>query len=184
MNIIKRVTITPAGAAIDGYPVPVDGRGMELLTALYRHTAGDYPKFFKMDPLCRLGFVATELLLDGDRRNGCDDRAVILFNRNASIANDRRYQATIPHDSEHFFPSPAVFVYTLPNIVTGEIAIRNRYYGETACYILENNDQTIIEEIVGQAFDADPATTSAVAGWVDFNTEVDFLADIFLALKQ
>ena len=96
------------------------------------------PKFYKMDPLCRLGFVASELLLqaEGDRRDTPrDDRAIILFNRSSSIQADEAYQASI-QDAEDYFPSPAAFVYTLPNIVTGEIAIRNHYQGETSFYIL------------------------------------------------
>ena len=31
------------------------------LTQLYRQEVGDYPKFFKMDVLSRLGFLLTEL---------------------------------------------------------------------------------------------------------------------------
>ena len=42
-----------------------------------------------------------------------------------------RFQETIQH-ADSYYPSPALFVYTLPNIVTGEIAIRNKYYGETS----------------------------------------------------
>ena len=38
--------------------------GAEKLVELYRTHVGNYPKFFKMDPLCRLGFVASEMLLN------------------------------------------------------------------------------------------------------------------------
>ena len=39
---------------------PADGS----LTDIYKSQIGGYPKFYKMDPLARLGFVASELLLD------------------------------------------------------------------------------------------------------------------------
>ena len=34
------------------------------LTALYRSRVGDYPKFFKMDTACKLGFLLAEDLAD------------------------------------------------------------------------------------------------------------------------
>jgi 3-oxoacyl-[acyl-carrier-protein] synthase-1 len=67
-------------------------------------------------------------------KNGKAD-AVILANRSASLKNDNDYIATI--SGSGYYPSPALFVYTLPNIVTGEIAIRHQIQGETAFYILE-----------------------------------------------
>lgn len=110
------------------------------LTALYREHVGDYPKFFKMDPLSRLGFIGTELLLKQTGVSLSENSHVIFANRSASIANDRLYEATIA-DPEQYFPSPAVFVYTLPNIVTGEIAIRHHLHGESMFYVLESEDE-------------------------------------------
>ena len=110
-----------------------------MLVELYREYVKDYPKFFKMDTLSRLGFMAAELLLQAEgaeRFVPREDRAVILANRSASIKNDKDYLETISEGN--YYPSPALFVYTLPNIVTGEIAIRNKYLGETAFYVLDN----------------------------------------------
>ena len=110
------------------------------MTAIYKQYIDDYPKFYKMDSLSRLGFVATELLLnaEGQRKDiPTEDRAVILFNRSSSIMADKKYLVSIK-DPEDYFPSPSVFVYTLPNIVTGEIAMRNLYHGETSFYITDD----------------------------------------------
>ena len=116
-----------------------------MLVELYRRFAGDYPKFFKMDTLSRLGFIASEILLKepipSDRAsrqriaNSQKPTAIILANRSASIKNDTDYMATISDGK--YYPSPALFVYTLPNIVTGEIAIRHQIQGETSFYILD-----------------------------------------------
>ena len=65
LTIGRWIRLTPAGAVRDGEPVRLEPSDDPLLVALYRRYAGGYPKFFKMDPLCRLGFVASELLLDG-----------------------------------------------------------------------------------------------------------------------
>ena len=57
-----RVVITPEGVTIDGQPQTVTTIGKALLTELYRTHVGDYPKFYKMDGLSKLGFLAAELL--------------------------------------------------------------------------------------------------------------------------
>ncbi|MDR1098274.1 MAG: hypothetical protein LBL57_09090 [Tannerella sp.] len=108
----------------------------DYLSAVYRTLGAGYRKFYKMDALSKVGFLAAELLLGGiDREKPKEDTGIAFFNRSASLEADGRYQQTI-RDQDDFFPSPADFVYTLPNIVTGEIAIRNRIYGETTFHIL------------------------------------------------
>lgn len=183
MKIKAHVSITPEKVIVGEKMLIFDSVGADLLVEVYRKKVGDYPKFFKMDPLARLGFVATELLLgeETQRRTDCEDRAVILFNRSASLADDAEYQKTIGKDE--FFPSPAVFVYTLPNIVTGEIAIRNKYYGETSFYVLEEKDDKIMKEIVDQAFQ-DPVTESIITGWLECSDQEHFEAELYLIEKQ
>ena len=176
------VKITPDGAWVDGEPLPTTATGADLITELYRAYVKDYPKYFKMDPLSRLGFVASELLLQKCPAAEADDsRAIILANRTASLCNDLRYQATISDDN--YFPSPALFVYTLPNIVTGEIAIRNKYYGETTFYVLPSADEAQIKSLV-EASMQDPATRSAIAGWLECPSADDFLAELTLYEKS
>lgn len=173
------VTITPATVELDGTRLATESAGAAMLSALYRSRIGGYPKFFKMDTLSRLGFIAAELLLEaeGDTRfTPRDDRAVVLLNRRSSLCADNHYQATIA-DPGNYFPGPAQFVYTLPNIVTGEIAIRNKYYGETSFYVLPRRDDRIIEEIIAGAF-ADPATSSVIGGWLDCSDDNEFEAEI------
>ena len=90
------------------------------LTEIYKQQIGNYPKFYKMDKLCQLGFIASELLLkqENPRKEQCADRAVVLFNHSSSVWVDREYERTI-EVGEDYFPSPSLFVYTLPNIVCG-----------------------------------------------------------------
>ena len=130
MKVKSEIEITPTLVTLNGQPVEVQETGGKLLVELYRRYAGDYPKFFKMDTLSRLGFIAAEILLKDEQVD-----AVILANRSASIKNDTDYLATI--SDGNYYPSPALFVYTLPNIVTGEIAIRHHIQGETSFYILD-----------------------------------------------
>ena len=66
-----------------------------LLTSLYRQMIGNYPKFYKMDGLSRLGFVASEILLNAEKGETDQERAIIFFNHSSSIASDRNYKESI-----------------------------------------------------------------------------------------
>ncbi len=180
-NAVRSVSITPSGASIDGVALQTTSHGAELLTELYKTHVGDYPKFYKMDRLCRLGFVASELLLSAEGearfRHG-ERRGVVLFCRHSTTDTDRRFYASItPRDA--FFPSPSVFVYTLPNILTGEIAIRNGLRGETCLYLLDGRDDKTMRRIV-ETHLAGGALDSAVCGWVDFADDNAFEAHLQL----
>ena len=144
------------------------------LTALYRAEVGDYPKFFKMDTACKLGFLLAERLADAPRFVRREDRAVLMCSTCGCLCNDRHYEETVKD-----FPSPSLFVYTLPNIITGEIAIRNKYEGETSAYVLERFDAAAFIGLVEQAFQ-DRITRSALCGWVDCRADDDFTAFAFL----
>ena len=182
---LHSVHITPDGAWVDGeaFPVNAGQEGNSLLTAVYKQMGGDYPKYYKMDGLCRLGFIASELLLRAEQTGGTlpggldRSRAVVLFNRSSSVASDKRYLSSIA-DKDNYFPSPSVFVYTLPNIVAGEIAIRNGYHGETSFYILPEKDEQQMETLMRTAF-MDRQTTSLLAGWIDYEDCGHFEADLY-----
>ena len=181
-----RVRFTPSGVVVDGtaLALPEGLSGKEILTFLYREKIGNYPLFYKMDLLGRLGFIASELLLETEgkkRFTGTDSRAVILFNRSSSLMTDRKYLGTIAEDN--YYPSPALFVYTLPNITTGEIAIRNKYNGETSFYILPEKDWTVMGNVLNAAL-LDRKTASVISGWIDCTDENCFEADMFIAEKK
>lgn len=147
-----------------------------LLTFLYKQMIGNYPKFYKMDGLSRLGFVASEILLNAEKGETDKERAIIFFNHSSSIASDRNYKESI-NDKNNYFPSPSIFVYTLPNIVTGEIAIRNHFHGETSFFILPDKDERMMEEIL-QASCRDDQSKSFLTGWIDYEDERHFEADL------
>ena len=147
-----------------------------LLTSLYKQMIGNYPKFYKMDGLSRLGFVASEILQNAEKGETDKERAIIFFNHSSSIASDRNYKESI-NDKDNYFPSPSIFVYTLPNIVTGEIAIRNHFHGETSFFILPDKDERLMEEIL-QASCRDDQSKSFLTGWIDYEDERHFEADL------
>lgn len=171
-----------------GLDFVVLNQGNANLTDLYRTHIGDWPKFYKMDTLSKAGFVATELLLSkvGEHRCGSEEfirsRAIVLFGSTASLCADRNYQETV-QDKDNYYPSPALFVYTLPNIVTGEIAIRNHWRGETSFYVLEAPDAAQMAFHLSCAFQ-DGDTESILAGWVDSRMNDDFQVFVTLVNRE
>ena len=175
---LKYTVITDKTALVNGRRLENEHTGAAMLTELYRAFVADWPKFFKMDTLSKVGFLASELLLKecGESRMETEEytsvRAIVLFGTTASLCADRNYQETI-QDSDNYYPSPALFVYTLPNIVTGEIAIRNHYRGETSFYVLDGLDTKAMAFHIQCAFQ-DRLTESVLAGWVDSCANDDF----------
>ena len=170
MSIIKSYCkILPESVCLNGkmvfeslHPFIMNG----FFSAIYERMGIDYRKFFKMDALSKLGFLASELLLKGaDRTEPKQDMGIILFNSSSSLEADTNFQKTI-QDRDNFFPSPAEFVYTLPNIVTGEIAIRNKIIGETVFYVLPKFYADTISEMIEYTMYY-AGLKCALAGWVE-----------------
>ena len=157
--------------------VRISSEDGKSLTEIYKQQIGDYPKFYKMDILSRLAFVATELLKKESLLPSEEVwEGVILFNHSSSIVADRQFLATIS-DVENIFPSPSVFVYTLPNIAAGEIAIRHHICGETSFYILPEKDETLMQQILEASLSASGATR-VICGWVDAESETSYECEI------
>jgi hypothetical protein len=152
------------------------GSAESFLYAGYTHCEISYPKFHKMDQLCKLGFLATEVLLKEtghDLKYAGTETGLILSNAHASLDVDLKYAKTI-----HSGASPALFVYTLPNIVIGEISIRHHFKGENAFFVFKQFDGNFMAEYVNGLF-ANKLIKNCICGWVDILKE-DYRAILFL----
>ena len=179
---LHRVHILPDGVTLDGRPLPVQSQGAGLLSEIYRKYVGDYPKYHKMDALSRLAFLATELLLSRGDVPQDSERATILFNRTSSVVADRCHLGSIAKPGE-FYPSPSVFLGTLPNIATGEIAIRHGYTGETSLYITDFRDEALMKKVVSSSFSLG-GFRSLICGFVDCDRGDSFEADLKILVKN
>lgn len=179
---LHRVHILPDGVTLDGRPLPVQSQGAGLLSEIYRKYVGDYPKYHKMDALSRLAFLATELLLSRSDVPQDSGRATILFNRTSSVVADRCHLGSIAKPGE-FYPSPSVFLGTLPNIATGEIAIRHGYTGETSLYITDFRDEALMKKVVGSSF-SQGGFRSLICGFVDCDRGDSFEAELKILVKN
>lgn len=153
LYINNSVVIRSGKVILDGQTIFRSGHttDSEFLRALYGDLTFSYPKFFKMDPLCKLGFLASEILLKKNTPATKDNTGILLMNSTSSLYSDLEHTNSI-RNPEAFFPGPAVFVYTLPNIVLGEICIRNGFGGENAFYIFEEFQPDFLENILLESF--------------------------------
>lgn len=146
------------------------------LLAAYARFGFQYPKFYKMDQLSKLGWLACEVLLSGigiAEDYQPEEVAVVLSNSNSSLDTDYKYFATVKD-----IPSPALFVYTLPNIVIGEICIRHTFKGENAFFIFEKFDSAFMWAYVRDLITNGNAR-ACICGWVEVLAE-SYSAALFL----
>ena len=172
ISVISQCDITDDAVVLNGQTIVSRNTDSNTwLADIYRHIGMAYPKFFKMDNLCKAGTLAAELLLkdvDFDRETVKPDWAVVLMNSASSLDDDRHYQTTI-QDADNYYPSPAVFVYTLANIITGEIAIRHQIGGESSFYVVPAFSPEQMDTMVSQCFSANPELTHIICGWADYD---------------
>ena len=155
----------------------------EFLSEAYKSMGIIYPKFHKMDAQCKLGLLCTEFALQNSSfltNSSLTKTAIVLSNSASSLETDRQYQASIA-DKSNYFPSPTVFVYTLPNIVIGEIAIKHKLTGENAFFVTEKMDAQLLvnyaDILLGQYAEA------AIIGWIEVDGD-SYEAFIFLVENE
>ena len=152
----------------------------DFLVAAYRYFDLQYPKFHKMDNLSKLGWLANEVLLQysfDKEKYTPEDIGIVLSNANSSLDTDIKY-----YETAKTIASPAQFVYTLPNIVIGEISIRHHFKGENAFFIFEHFDAAFIQQYVTNLINNN-ILQCCICGWVDVLND-KYKATLFLIEKD
>lgn len=137
-----------------------------FLKEIYKFIGLNYLKFFKMDHLSKLGFLASEILLKDIPKENLECMNLFLACSCSSLDSDIEYQKTIK-DKENYFPSPSVFVYTLPNIVIGEIAIRFGIHGDNGMFIIPPHQKNDFLRTPNHFFQ-DSSSKPQLIGYLDF----------------
>lgn len=139
----------------------------EILKAVYKQEKINYPKFYKMDSISKLGFMAAELVLKDKTIEGYrpETVGVVLSNSSSSLDTDITHNETIK-DRSAYYPSPSVFVYTLPNIVIGEVCIRHKIKGENAFLISEAFNSKMLSSYAEELF-INRRVDACLCGWIE-----------------
>lgn len=154
----------------------------EFSKSAYRFLEMSYPKFFKMDNLSKLALLASEMLLKEEESEETDKNIALVFsNRASSLDTDRKHQKSIENKDE-YFPSPAVFVYTLPNICMGEISIRHKLHSENSFFIFARFNSEHLQLYANSLLQNGKAE-KVLSGWIDFD-ENNYEAFLYLVEEE
>lgn len=145
---------------------------------IYRTLEISYPKFHKMDELSKMGILTSELIF---RQNNPQETALLFCNRSASLSTDEKHQKSIS-DPENYFPSPSVFVYTLPNICLGEVSIRHQLQTESAFFVAEEMPFSLLENQTKYLLKTGKAK-QVLCAWLDYYQE-NYSAFVYLVSEE
>lgn len=163
--ISSYITINDQQVTVDGdlvFQGTVTGLSSFLKEAV-KNLNIDYPKFYKMDNLSKLAFTAAEYLLVNKQYE--ENTAIILANRSGSLDTDVKHWNSI-RDEANYYPSPAVFVYTLANICIGELCIRHRFISENAFFVGDSYDSMLQKNYAEYLLKSGKAER-VLCGWVE-----------------
>lgn len=129
----------------------------------YKDFGEQNQKFYKMDNQCKLGYIASLHLLK-DYTFSPLDMGIVLANQSSSLDTDKKHQALLNREE---MASPSIFVYTLPNIVAGEICIRHKIQGENTFFVTNKFDERKLKEYAQLAM-LDTNLKYCIYGWCEY----------------
>lgn len=135
--------------------------------AYYKANEIDYPKFFKMDALSKLAFIGSEcLLMDEEFEKPSSDIALLFSNASSSLDTDLKHSESIV-DKDSFYPSPAVFVYTLANICLAEVSIKHKLQSENTFFVSPRFDIDLMYAQASYILETNRAK-QVLCAWVEY----------------
>lgn len=151
------------------YSLPQSSQSFaDFIRCEYKGKCEPNMKFYKMSDMSKALYVAVENLVSGNVDfAGCDPlrKAIILSNSSSSLDSDINHQIIIDRNLPEG-ASPAVFVYTLPNVSAGEICIRHKIKGDNTFFIEERQTE-LAEDYARRLIETDRADF-AICGWCDY----------------
>lgn len=177
MKTLRTCRIADGKVEVDGkIQFTSEGDFGEFIRSAYKKLGSPNMKFYKMDDLCKLGYVTAEWLLNGIDVEG-HTTGIILSNAASSLDTDRKHQDIINRLGDSG-ASPAVFVYTLPNVVMGEICIRHKIQAENTFFVRPTKSMEFLKEYVCCLMQKNKLKT-AIYGWCELDGQ-NYEADLYL----
>ncbi len=144
----------------------------QRLKSAYRDLDIKYPKFYKMDTFCKVGFLTMEhLMIKAPVSFDPAKTGIFLVNQYSSIDTDLAFHRSYSLHEESL-ASPGLFVYTLPNILIGELAIRHKITGEHGFFILSDFQSDFIYLYVKSLLDSNVLDAAILGTCEVFQDEV------------
>lgn len=165
MKLRSSIKISAQKICVNGEErtIPIIDEG-NWTKSLYTAMNVNYPKFYKMDSLAKMAFLALQLMEKENKiaENESEEVAMIFANSSSSQSTDVKFIDSYQVKGN---PSPSLFVYTLPNILTGELSIFKKWYGENVFFIFEKFDAEFFIDQIN--FYLRKGSKACLCGWVD-----------------
>lgn len=186
-NTIGQCAIKGQEVVVNGvvaYDGTKDADFGQFIRNAFKAIAQPYMKFPKMDDQCKLALTATEYLLKDADLTGCgeEDIALLLASEASSLDTDVRHQEVI-NIKDPYVPSPAIFVYTLANIMEGEICIRHKLKGENLCLVADKQQSEQLLQDYAKLLLANNKAKKCIVGYASY-LQGTYEADIKLIEKK
>ena len=152
----------------------------EIISELYSDLDLKYSKFHKMDEISKIGFIGTEFIKKAYpeiEKYGENDIALLFSNQRSSATTDIKF---LDSYKDGGIPSPSLFVYTLPNILIGEIAIRNKWFGENMFTVSKELDTNYFANYSNIVLKKN--AEAAICGWI--NVDVNKIEAFFFFVTK
>jgi hypothetical protein len=177
--ILHNIGLSKGKVLFDGRPLYQYPDSDDFSTCgkdLYKKLGCNYPKYYKMDNLCKLAFLAGEFLVNkSEITNIPSEKVSLIFaNTGSTIDTDSKFVESI-----ETIPSPAIFVYTLPNITIGELCIRHGWKGEGVFLVQSRFNPKELKEHAEFIFQTGN-TQICILGWVEFISQKEYSACLWL----
>lgn len=151
----------------------------EFIRAEFKQLGRSDMRFYKMSDLSKALYVAVERLLEQSSWEDIEPRrrAIVLANRASSLDTDAEHQRILDARLSEG-ASPAVFVYTLPNVAAGEMCIKHKIQGDNTFFV-GDKCPAILEDYAQHLIGYDRAD-AVICGWCDYlggewNVEIEML---------
>jgi len=171
--MIPLVKISPEGIIVNNQVRKIKIKSDNWLKDIYLEIGLEYSKFFRMDDLSKISILGIEIIKKSFNINyyNNDDISIIFSNTSASTNVDNKFWSSYKNS----IPSPSLFVYTLPNICIGEIAIFNKWYGGSCFFISDSINDVPIEDLINVEFSK--GVNACIFGWVENEIGIFFLVE-------
>lgn len=175
-SVERRVIIQNSKIIVDGesnFQSEATDFGLFIREAFRSLNESDM-KFYKMDNLCKLGYMAAFHLLKDIKYNE-EKIAILCANKSSSLDTDLKHVEQINRYGDAG-ASPSIFVYTLPNVVLGEICIKYKIKGENTFFIAEQYEEQELTEYAKMVLQKNNLDY-CIVGWCELyknNYKADF----------
>lgn len=165
MKVTAHVNITGDRVYRNGeLYMQLEGKEEANLKELYQKLELSYPKFYKMDGMSKLSILSFKLLSEviPMEQYSEEDVSLIFANAGASHRTDLKFIDSYENTG---MPSPSLFVYTLPNILTGELSIYQKWFGENIFFVEEKFNPSLFIEQINLYFRK--GASACLCGWIE-----------------